>query len=39
VGDQEIEQTARRLRLRIEPDPPNPRFVVTVRGFGYKHQG
>lgn len=25
-----------RLRQRIEADPGNPRFVVTVRGFGYK---
>jgi pSer/pThr/pTyr-binding forkhead associated (FHA) protein len=25
-----------RLRQRIEVDPGNPRFVVTVRGFGYK---
>ena len=36
VGDQEIEQTIRRLRLRIEPDPSRPRFVITVRGYGYK---
>jgi DNA-binding winged helix-turn-helix (wHTH) protein len=25
-----------RLRQRIEPDPAHPRYVVTVRGFGYK---
>jgi pSer/pThr/pTyr-binding forkhead associated (FHA) protein len=25
-----------RLRQRIETDPGNPRFIVTVRGFGYK---
>ena len=36
VGDQEIEQSVRRLRLRIEPDASNPHFIITVRGFGYK---
>jgi pSer/pThr/pTyr-binding forkhead associated (FHA) protein len=25
-----------RLRQRIEADPGSPRFIVTVRGFGYK---
>ena len=25
-----------RLRQRVEPDPANPHFVMTVRGFGYK---
>lgn len=28
----------RRLRTKIEPDPANPRHVVTVRGLGYKLQ-
>jgi len=28
----------RRLRTKIEPDPANPRYVVTVRGLGYKLQ-
>ena len=36
VGDQEIEQSVRRLRLRIEPDPSQPRYVINVRGYGYK---
>ena len=36
VGDPEIEQCIRRIRLRIEPDASNPMFVQTVRGFGYK---
>jgi len=36
VGDQEIEQSIRRLRLRVEPDPSNPKYIVTVRGYGYK---
>lgn len=26
----------RRLRTKIEPDPADPRYVVTVRGLGYK---
>jgi len=39
VGNQEIEQTIRRIRLRIEPDPSRPRYVVKVRGYGYKLSG
>jgi len=26
----------RRLRTKIEPDPANPTYLVTVRGAGYK---
>ncbi len=36
VGDQEIEQCIRRLRLRVEPDPSQPCFILTIRGYGYK---
>ncbi|MFC1935846.1 FHA domain-containing protein [Chloroflexota bacterium] len=36
IGDQEIEQCIRRLRLRVEPDPSQPRYILTVRGYGYK---
>lgn len=36
VGNHEIEQCVRRVRVRIEQDPSNPRFLLTVRGFGYK---
>jgi hypothetical protein len=36
VGDQEIEQTVRRVRLRIEPAPSDPTHVITVRGYAYK---
>jgi two-component system response regulator RegX3 len=25
-----------RLRAKVEPDPANPRYVLTVRGVGYK---
>jgi pSer/pThr/pTyr-binding forkhead associated (FHA) protein len=31
-----IDALVYRLRQRIEQDPSNPRFLVTVRGFGYK---
>jgi pSer/pThr/pTyr-binding forkhead associated (FHA) protein len=31
-----IDALVYRLRHRIEPDPSNPRYLVTVRGFGYK---
>lgn len=36
VGDQEIEQCIRRVRLRVEPDPSSPVYILTVRGYGYK---
>ena len=26
------------LRSKIEPDPANPKFLVTVRGLGYKFE-
>jgi two-component system alkaline phosphatase synthesis response regulator PhoP len=27
------------LRQKLEPDPKNPRFILTVVGFGYKFSG
>lgn len=29
----------KRIRGKIEPDPANPRFLLTVRGLGYKFEG
>jgi DNA-binding response OmpR family regulator len=34
-----VEVTVRRLREKIESDPSNPAYIVTVRGAGYKFQG
>lgn len=31
-----IDALVYRLRHRVEVDPSNPRYLVTVRGFGYK---
>ena len=31
-----VDAHVRRLRVKIEPEPDHPRFVVTVRGLGYR---
>ncbi len=36
VDDARIEKLVSRLRQKIEPDVANPRYVITVRGRGYK---
>jgi len=37
VGDTKtLDVHVKRLRAKIEPDPGNPRHLVTVRGLGYK---
>jgi two-component system response regulator RegX3 len=37
VGDTKtLDVHVKRLRAKIEPDPANPRHLVTVRGLGYK---
>jgi two-component system response regulator RegX3 len=39
VGDTKtLDVHVKRLRAKIEPDPANPRFLVTVRGLGYKFE-
>jgi DNA-binding response OmpR family regulator len=31
-----INSAIRRLRVDIEPNPSKPKYIVTVRGMGYK---
>ena len=31
-----VDVNIRRLRIKIEDDPQNPRFINTVWGYGYK---
>jgi DNA-binding winged helix-turn-helix (wHTH) protein len=36
VDDARVEKLVSRLRSKIEPDPTNPRYLITHRGRGYK---
>lgn len=36
VDDARIEKLVSRLRSKVEPDPSNPRYLLTMRGRGYK---
>jgi DNA-binding winged helix-turn-helix (wHTH) protein len=36
VDDARIDKLLSRLRAKIEPDSHNPRYIITVRGRGYK---
>jgi two-component system response regulator RegX3 len=39
VGDTKtLDVHIKRLRAKLEPDPANPRHIVTVRGLGYKFE-
>ncbi len=39
VGDTKtLDVHVKRLRAKVEPDPGNPRHLVTVRGLGYKFE-
>jgi two-component system response regulator RegX3 len=40
VGDTKtLDVHIKRLRSKIEPDPANPKYLLTVRGLGYKFEG
>ena len=37
VGEDKIvDVNIRRLRMKIEDEPSNPKYIVTVWGLGYK---
>ncbi|MBG6226416.1 two-component system response regulator RegX3 [Arthrobacter sp. CAN_A2] len=39
VGDTKtLDVHVKRLRGKVEPDPSNPRYLITVRGLGYKFE-
>jgi two-component system, OmpR family, response regulator RegX3 len=39
VGDTKtLDVHVKRLRAKVEPDPAQPRHLVTVRGLGYKYE-
>ncbi|SFS46056.1 response regulator transcription factor [Saccharopolyspora flava] len=39
VGDTKtLDVHVKRLRSKVEPDPADPRFLITVRGLGYKFE-
>ena len=39
VGDTKtLDVHVKRLRAKIEPDPANPKYLLTVRGLGYKFE-
>jgi two-component system response regulator RegX3 len=39
VGDTKtLDVHVKRLRAKVEPDPGNPRHIITVRGLGYKFE-
>ena len=37
VGDEKIvDVNIRRIRMKIEDEPSNPQYIITIWGFGYK---
>ncbi len=36
VSDQEISQCVHRIRRRIEENPASPKYIRSIRGFGYR---
>ena len=39
VTDRVVDNQVNHLRQKIEPDPSKPRYVISVRGIGYRFDG
>jgi DNA-binding response OmpR family regulator len=39
TGDRVVDTHVANLRKKIEPDPANPRYLVSLRGLGYRFDG
>ena len=39
VDDNTLSVYVRRLREKVEQDPSQPRYLLTVRGYGYQWKG
>jgi two-component system alkaline phosphatase synthesis response regulator PhoP len=39
VTDRTVDTHVTNLRKKIEPDPANPKYVISVRGIGYRFDG
>jgi DNA-binding response OmpR family regulator len=36
IADTRLDSIVKRVRKRIEPDPQEPRYLLTVRGHGFQ---
>ena len=39
VTDRVVDTHITNLRKKVEPEPGNPRYLVSVRGMGYRFDG